>query len=212
MRLHARLSDVETDVHVVVLARRSLSSLVVLVVAVLSSFSSCCCCCCCCSSSCPPLPPSSPPPPHLFLILSSKVLAEATMCPSEGRTTRPTTWRLLKNTCKRCASCFVEVDDGDAVIFLLSLFFSSLCFYILRVYPVFHLGRFGMRFEHFASLSLSLSFSLYRSRARECAQNPRAFLSLSLSLSLVRLRRRKRKVSPQKNNLGCLQNPKREEF
>jgi len=130
MRLHARLSDVETDVHVVVLARRSLSSLAVLVVAVLSSFSSCCCCCCCCCccSSCPPLPPCPPPPPpHLFLILSSKVLAEATMCPSEGRMTRPTTWRLLKNTCKRCASCFVEVDDGDAVIFC-SLFSLSLCF------------------------------------------------------------------------------------
>ena len=137
MRLHARLSDVETDVHVVVLARRSLSSLVVLVVAVLSSFSSCCCCCR--SSSCPPLPPSSPPPPHLFLILSSNVLAEATMCPSEGRTTRPTTWRLLKNTCKRCASCFVEVDDGDAVIFALSLFLFSVFLYIAR------LSRFSPR-------------------------------------------------------------------
>jgi len=140
------------------------------------------------------------------------VLAEATMCPSEGRTTRPTTWRLLKNTCKRCASCFVEVDDGDAVIFALSLFLFSVFLYIAR------LSRFSPRTLWNAfwtlrvSLSLSLSFSLYRSRARECAQNPRAFLSLSLSLSLVRLRRRKRKVSPQKNNLGCLQNPKREEF
>jgi hypothetical protein len=200
MRLHARLSDVETDVHVVVLARRSLSSLVVLVVAVLSSFSSCCCCC----SSCPPPPPSSPLPPHLFLILSSKVLAEATMCPSEGRTTRPTTWRLLKNTCKRCASCFVEVDDGDAVIFC-SLFLSSLCF-ILRVYPVFHLGRFGMRFEHLTSLFLFLS--LFIVLALVNVHKIRALFSLSLSLCRLRRKRKLRELlRKQKPTFRVLEKP-----
>jgi len=48
-----------------------------------------------------------------ILVLSSNVDAEATMCPSAGRTTRPTTWRLLKNTCKRCAT-FPPIFDATA--------------------------------------------------------------------------------------------------
>ena len=94
MRLHARLSDVDW--------KGILLSLLLLLL--LS----------------PPVSALPSFPSTSLFFRCSNVDAEATTCPSDGRTTRPTTWRLLKNTCKRCNAFIagatrVKDDDDDIV-------------------------------------------------------------------------------------------------
>ena len=97
MRLHARLSDVDWKGIL-------LSLLLLLLLLMLLS---------------PPVSALPSFPSTSLFFRCSNVDAEATTCPSDGRTTRPTTWRLLKNTCKRCNAFIAgatRVKDDDDIV------------------------------------------------------------------------------------------------